>query len=124
VAHRASATLGASPQGDEQDLAAPLPHHLCATRFARRVCGSRRYGPCARVASYRITLTPGSSMTSNQVAELLTFLGIKRSHSRPHVSNDNPYSEVQFKTLTYCPAFPERFGSIADARVFCESFFA
>jgi putative transposase len=66
----------------------------------------------------------GSSMTSNQVAELLSFLGIKRSHSRPHVSNDNPYSEAQFKTLKYCPAFPERFGSIADARVFCESFFS
>jgi len=66
----------------------------------------------------------GSSMTSNQVAELLSFLGIKRSHSRPHVSNDNPYSEAQFKTLKYCPSFPERFGSIADARVFCESFFA
>ena len=62
----------------------------------------------------------GSSMTSNQVAELLSFLGIKRSHSRPHVSNDNPYSEAQFKTLKYCPGFPERFGSIADARVFCE----
>ena len=63
-------------------------------------------------------------MTSNQVAELLSFLGIKRSHSRPHVSNDNPYSEAHFKTLKYCPSFPERFGSIADARVFCESFFA
>ena len=59
----------------------------------------------------------GSSMTSNQVAELLSFLGIKRTHSRPHVSNDNPYSEAQFKTLKYCPAFPERFGCIADARV-------
>ncbi len=56
-------------------------------------------------------------MTSNQVAELLSFLGIKRSHSRPHVSNDNPYSEAQFKTLKYCPSFPERFGSLADARV-------
>ncbi len=66
----------------------------------------------------------GSSMTSNQVAELLSFLGIKRSHSRPHVSNDNPFSEAQFKTLKYCPSFPERFGSIADARAFCESFFA
>jgi putative transposase len=65
----------------------------------------------------------GSSMTSNQVAELLNFLGIKRSHSRPHVSNDNPYSEAQFKTLKYCPGFPERFGSIADARAFCETFF-
>ncbi len=66
----------------------------------------------------------GSSMTSNPVVELLTFLGIKRSHSRPHVSNDNPYSEAQFKTLKYCPSFPDRFGSIADARAFCESFFS
>lgn len=66
----------------------------------------------------------GSSMTSNPVVELLTFLGIARSHSRPHVSNDNCYSEAQFKTLKYCPAFPERFGSIHDARTFCEAFFA
>jgi putative transposase len=66
----------------------------------------------------------GSSMTSNPVTELLTFLGIGRSHSRPHVSNDNPYSESQFKTLKYCPAFPERFGCIEDARAFCEAFFA
>jgi len=66
----------------------------------------------------------GSSMTSNPVTELLTFLGIGRSHSRPHLSNDNPYSESQFKTLTYCPAFPERFGCIEDARSFCEAFFA
>ena len=66
----------------------------------------------------------GSSMTSNQVAELLSFLGIRRSHSRPHVSNDNPFSEAQFKTLKYCPSFPERFGCIADARAFCETFFA
>ncbi len=66
----------------------------------------------------------GSSMTSNPVTELLTFLGIGRSHSRPHVSNDNPYSEAQFKTLKYCPAFPERFGCIQDARAFCEASFA
>jgi putative transposase len=65
----------------------------------------------------------GSSMTSNPVVELLCFLGIGRSHSRPHVSNDNPFSESQFKTLKYCPAFPERFGCIEDARVFCERFF-
>jgi len=66
----------------------------------------------------------GSSMTSNPVVELLAFLGIGRSHSRPHVSNDNPYSESQFKTLKYSPAFPERFGSIHDARAFCERFLA
>jgi len=65
----------------------------------------------------------GSSMTSNQVVELYAFLGIARSHSRPHVSNDNPYSEAGFKTLKYCPAFPERFGCIEDARAFCSRFF-
>ena len=65
----------------------------------------------------------GSSMTSKPVAQLLVDLGVTRSHSRPSVSNDNPYSEAQFKTLKYCPAFPGRFGSIADARVFCEAFF-
>ena len=65
----------------------------------------------------------GSAMTSQPVVELYGFLGITRSYSRPHVSNDNPYSEAQFKTLKYCPAFPERFGSIADARAFCRRFF-
>ena len=66
----------------------------------------------------------GTSMTSKSVAQLLVDLGVERSHSRPHVSNDNPYSESQFKTLKYCPAFPGRFGSIQDARTFCETFFA
>ena len=65
----------------------------------------------------------GTSMTSKPVAQLLIDLGVARSHSRPHVSNDNPYSEAQFKTLKYCPAFPDRFGSIADARAFCRTFF-
>jgi putative transposase len=65
----------------------------------------------------------GTSMTSKPVAQLLVDLGVARSHSRPHVSNDNPFSEAQFKTLKYCPAFPGRFGSLADARAFCESFF-
>jgi putative transposase len=65
----------------------------------------------------------GTSMTSKPVAQLLIDLGVARSHSRPHVSNDNPYSEAQFKTLKYCPAFPGRFGSIHDARSFCAAFF-
>ena len=65
----------------------------------------------------------GPSMTSKPVAQLLVDLGVARSHSRPSISNDNPYSEAQFKTLKYCPAFPTRFGSIADARAFCEAFF-
>lgn len=65
----------------------------------------------------------GTSMTSKPVALLLADLGVVRSHSRPKVSNDNPYSESAFKTLKYCPAFPDRFGSIADARAFCAEFF-
>ena len=65
----------------------------------------------------------GTSMTSKPVAQLLVDLGVARSHSRPHVSNDNPYSEAAFKTLKYAPAFPMNFGSLADARVFCEQFF-
>jgi putative transposase len=65
----------------------------------------------------------GTSMTSKPVAQLLVDLGVARSHSRPHVSNDNPYSEAQFKTLKYAPVFPDRFGSLADARGFCEAFF-
>ncbi len=66
----------------------------------------------------------GTSMTSKPVAQLLVDLGVARSHSRPHVSNDNPYSEAAFKTLKYAPAFPVNFGSLADARAFCEQFFA
>ncbi|OGK78256.1 MAG: integrase [Candidatus Rokubacteria bacterium GWA2_70_23] len=65
----------------------------------------------------------GSSMTSKSVALLLADLGITRTHSRPHVSNDNPFSEAQFKTLKYRPAFPERFGSAQDVRAFCHPFF-
>jgi len=64
----------------------------------------------------------GTSMTSKTVATLLADLGVIRSHSRPRVSNDNPYSESLFKTLKYLPAFPERFGSLADARGFIDRF--
>jgi transposase InsO family protein len=65
----------------------------------------------------------GTSMTSISVTELLCDLGIIKSHSRPKVSNDNPYSEAAFKTMKYCPVFPELFGSFADARSFCRRFF-
>lgn len=64
----------------------------------------------------------GTSMTSKTVAALLTDLGVTRSHSRPHVSNDNPYSEAWFKTLKYAPLFPERFGSLQHARAFMDEF--
>jgi putative transposase len=65
----------------------------------------------------------GSSMTSKPVAFLLADLGVTKTHSRPHVSNDNPYSEAQFKTLKYRPDFPDRFTSIAEARSFGHRFF-
>jgi putative transposase len=66
----------------------------------------------------------GSSMKSKPVAFLLADLGVTKSHSRPHVSDDNPFSESQFKTLKYRPEFPDRFGSIEDARRFCQLFFS
>ena len=65
----------------------------------------------------------GTSMTSKPVAMLLADLGVTRSHSRPHVSDDNPYSESQFKTLKHHPTFPDRCGCLQDARGFCQRFF-
>lgn len=65
----------------------------------------------------------GSSMASKPVAFLLADLGVTKSHSRPHCSNDNPFSESQYKTLKYRPDFPECFGSVEDARAFCAVFF-
>ena len=82
---------------------------------------------CAKQGIGRDQLTihadRGSSMTSKPVAFLLADLGVTQSHSRPHVSNDNPYSEAQFKTLKYRPGFPDRFASIEAARAFCQDFF-
>ena len=66
----------------------------------------------------------GPSMTSHNVAQLLAALGVTKSHSRPHVSNDNPFSESQFQTMKYRPEFPDRFGSYEDGLGFCRSFFA
>jgi putative transposase len=65
----------------------------------------------------------GSSMKSKPVAFLMADLGITKTHSRPHTSDDNPFSEAQFKTLKYRPDFPDRFGCIEDARRFCRAFF-
>src|SRR5260221_4469226 len=82
---------------------------------------------CARQAIAREQLTihadRGTAMTSKSVAFLLADLGVTKTHSRPHVSNDNPFSEAQFKTLKYRPSFPERFGAIQDVRGHCHVFF-
>lgn len=66
----------------------------------------------------------GSAMTSKCVAELLTDLGVAKTHSRPHVSNDNPFSEAQFKTVKYHPTCPDRFGCLEDARAWARPLFA
>jgi len=82
---------------------------------------------CAKEGICRDQLTlhadRGSAMTSKSVAQLLADLGVTKTHSRPHVSNDNPYSEAQFKTLKYRPDFPAQFGSLADARGWARPFF-
>ena len=100
VAHRESATL--------------------AKRLIQETCKKQQ------ISEGQLTLHAdrGSSMKSKLVANLLADLGVTKTHNRPHVSNDNPYSESQFKTMKYSPAFPERFGSIQDAREFCRKFFA
>ena len=94
--------------------AAALAHHLIAET-------------CARQGIEQGTLTihadRGPSMSSKPVALLLADLGVTKSQGRPHVSNDNPYSESQFKTLKYSPAFPDRFGSLPDSRSFLLDFF-
>jgi putative transposase len=99
VAHRESATL--------------------AERFIHETCARQRIGR----DQLTIHADRGPAMTSKPVAFLLADLGITKTHSRPHVSNDNPFSEAQFKTLKYRPAFPERFGAIQDARAHCHVFF-
>jgi transposase InsO family protein len=75
------------------------------------------------VEPHTIHADRGGAMVSKPVSELLVDLGVLRSHSRPRTSNDNPYSEAQFKTMKYVPDFPDRFGSLADARAFCDAFF-
>ena len=65
----------------------------------------------------------GASMRSKPVALRLADQGVTKTHSRPHVSDDNPFSESHFKTLKYRPELPDRFGSIQDASAFCQAFF-
>jgi len=100
VAHRESATL--------------------AERFIAETCARQSIDP----GQLTIHADRGPAMTSKPVALLLADLGVTKTHSRPHVSNDNPFSEAQFKTLKYRPAFPARFGSTQDARAHCHGFFA
>jgi putative transposase len=90
-----------------------------AERFIAETCARQEIGR----DQLTIHADRGSAMTSKPVAFLLADLGVTKTHSRPHVSNDNPFSEAQFKTLKYRPDFPERFGAIQDARAHCHEFF-
>jgi putative transposase len=101
---------------------------MIATREAAELAETLVAETCARqgIAPDQLTLHAdrGSAMIAKSLALLLTDLGVRDSHSRPHVSNDNPYSEAQFKTLKYHPTFPAFFGSLADARAWAQTFFA
>jgi putative transposase len=91
-----------------------------AKRLIADTCGKQEIEP----GKLTIHADRGSSMTSKPVAFLMADLGITKTHSRPHVSDDNPYSESHFRTLKYRPGFPERFGCLQDARSFSQEFFA
>jgi putative transposase len=90
-----------------------------AETLISETCAKQRISP----GQLAIHADRGSSMTSKPVAFLLADLGITQSHSRPHVSNDNPFSESQFKTMKYRPHFPARFSCIEHARAHCQVFF-
>ncbi len=100
-------------------MVAPRESAALAKKLIAETC--RREG----IESSQLTLHAdrGSSMTSKPVALLLADLGVTKTHSRPHVSNDNPFSESSFKTLKYRPDFPDRFGCDQDARAHCARFF-
>lgn len=100
---------------------------MVAERECQHLAAQLIEATCRKQGVSQETLTlhadRGGPMTSKTVAELLMDLGVARSHSRPHVSNDNPFSEAAFKTMKYAPEFPDHFGCIEDARSFCKEFF-
>ena len=100
-------------------MVAPAESAALAEKLIKETCEKQRIGR----DQLTIHADRGSSMKSKQVAFLLADLGIIKTHSRPHTSDDNPYSEAQFKTLKYRPDFPERFGCIEDSRRHCQEFF-
>jgi putative transposase len=91
-----------------------------AQRLIEATCVKQGIGP------HQLTIHAdrGAPMRSKLVAELFSDLSIDASHSRPRVSNDNPFSEAQFRTFKYRPEFPDRFGSLEDARAICHDLFS
>lgn len=97
--------------------------HRESAQLAQQLIGKTVHKQRILPGQLTIHADRGTSMRSKPVALLLSDLGVTKTHSRPHTSNDNPFSEAQFKTLKYRPGFPDRFGSIEDARAFCQGFF-
>ena len=100
-------------------MVAPRESAELAKRLIEDSCAKQNIQP----GQLTVHADRGSAMTSKPVAFLMADLGVTKTHSRPYVSDDNPYSESQFRTLKYRPEFPDRFGSIQDARAFCLRFF-
>jgi putative transposase len=100
-------------------MLAPRETAALAERLIAETCAKHTISP----GQLTIHADRGGAMRSQPVALLLADLGVTKTHSRPHVSNDNPFSEAQFRTLKYCPQFPERFGSLEDGRAFGQAFF-
>jgi putative transposase len=97
--------------------------HQESAILAKRLLGKAYLDQGIRPGQLSVHSDRGPSMQSKPVALLLADLGVVKSHSRPHVSNDNPFSEAQFKTLKYRPDFPDRFDSSGHASEFCRAFF-
>ena len=97
--------------------------HRESAKLANTLIGQSCAGQDVLPGQLTLHADRGTSMKSKPVALLLSDLGVTKTHSRPHVSNDNPFSESQFKTMKYRPEFPGRFGSIQDGRSFCRTFF-
>jgi len=100
-------------------MVAPRESAELAKRFIEETVVKHQVPP----GQLNIHADRGKVMTSKPVAFLMADLGVTKTHSRPYVSDDNPYSESQFRTLKYRPQFPDRFGCIQDSRVFCQQFF-
>jgi len=100
-------------------MIAPHESAALAERLIAETCAKQGIVP----GQLTLHADRGASMRSKPVALLLADLGVVKTHSRPQVSNDNPFSEAQFRTLKYCPQFPDRFGSLEDGRAFGQEFF-
>lgn len=98
--------------------------HRESAEMARKLIGDTCRKQQIEPRQLTIHADRGSSMTSKPVAFLLADLGVTKTHSRPHVSDDNPYSESQFRTMKYRPDFPDRFGCIQDSRAHSQRFFS